>query len=81
MEENRKFENVKDHRTEFFTDGGRFYTFVFDDGAERSFILSSSEIRDFLKSKYEEKAAAGEVYAPDQYEEKREEYLLAITNK
>jgi hypothetical protein len=74
----KDFDTIKNHRTEFLADRSRIYTFEFEDGAVESFVLSASDIKNFLKSSYEKAASEGKTFGPDDYEDKREEYLLSL---
>ena len=78
MDENRKFDSLTKISTEFLPDGSRIYTLEFPDGGTKSFIISRDEEREFLKSMYNKKYMDGETFNADEYEEKREEYILSI---
>ena len=81
MDENRSFDKVTGHNTEFLTDGSRIYTFEFEDGVEKHFILPVDKIREFLKKSYEDAYANGEVFDTNQFEEKRSEYIAKNIDK
>lgn len=81
MVESREFEKVTGHNTEFLTDGSRIYTFKFEDGVEKHFILPADKIREILKVSWEYAWENGEVFDTDQFEEKRSEYIAKNIDK
>ena len=78
MGEFKNYDDVIKVNTEYLADGSRIYTFEWENGDSLSFILPVSEIREFLKGVYEKKCKNGETFSSNEYEDKREEYLLSI---
>lgn len=77
MPEIKNYDEVTKVNTEYLADRSRIYTFEWEDGKQLSFILPVAEIREFLKGVYEKRCENGETFGPDEYEDKREEYLLS----
>lgn len=73
-----RFEDAVDLSIEFMTDGARIYTVTFEDGKQKHFITTPQDIRQFLAGMYDKYNARGDVFDSEEYEERREKYILSI---